>query len=271
MFCAFCGEIFEALSQFCPFCGNELPNAANRPEQDVEPVFLSIETLCEELITRYFRQGFVYEKILFFLSNYHGIHMSLRTLKAKLKSLGLQRRSNAVGMDVLRDRIQQELDGPGNSAGYRSVWHTLKLEGIQVPRETVRLIVKELDPEGVRERRAKILRRRTYRSPGPNYVWHVDGYDKLKPYGFHVHGCIDGYRRKIIWLKLSRTNNDPAVTGQHFLDAIAKYGGCPLLLRTDNGTENVNMAAIQAYLRSSREDDFAGANAQWSSGACLLL
>ena len=61
--------------------------------------------------------------------------MSLRTLKAKLKSLGLQRRSNAVDMDVLRDSIQQELDGPGNSAGYRSVWHTLKLEGMQVSRD----------------------------------------------------------------------------------------------------------------------------------------
>jgi hypothetical protein len=56
--------------------------------------------------------------------------------------------------------------------------------------------------------------------------------------------CINGYSRKIVWLKVSRTNNDPAVTGQHFLDAIAKYGGCPTLLRTDNGTENVNMAAI---------------------------
>ena len=27
---------------------------------------------------------------------------------------------------------------------------------------------------------------------GPNYVWHTDGMDKLKPYGFAVHGCIDG-------------------------------------------------------------------------------
>ena len=79
-------------------------------------------------------------------------------------------------INLLRDRIRQELDGPANSAGYRSVWHTLKLEGIQVPRETVRVLVSELDPEGVRERRAKALRR-TYRSPGPNYVWHVDGYE----------------------------------------------------------------------------------------------
>ena len=23
-------------------------------------------------------------------------------------------------------------------------------------------------------------------------MWHIDGYDKLKPYGFPIHGCIDG-------------------------------------------------------------------------------
>ncbi len=26
---------------------------------------------------------------------------------------------------------------------------------------------------------------------GPNHIWHADGYDKLKPYGFPVHGCIE--------------------------------------------------------------------------------
>lgn len=26
----------------------------------------------------------------------------------------------------------------------------------------------------------------------PNFLWHIDGYDELKPYGFAIHGCIDG-------------------------------------------------------------------------------
>ena len=26
----------------------------------------------------------------------------------------------------------------------------------------------------------------------PNYVWHMDGYDKLSQYGFNIHGCADG-------------------------------------------------------------------------------
>lgn len=32
----------------------------------------------------------------------------------------------------------------------------------------------------------------TYINQGPNFVWHVDGYDKLSPYGLDIHGCIDG-------------------------------------------------------------------------------
>lgn len=24
-------------------------------------------------------------------------------------------------------------------------------------------------------------------------MWHCDGYDKLKPFGLPIHGCIDGY------------------------------------------------------------------------------
>ena len=195
------------------------------------------------------------------LAKYHGIEISLRTLNNKLRLLGLRRRNNDYDLNLIRQHIQHEIDGPGSSAGYRSIWHTLQMEGNQVPRETIRVLVNELDPDGVRERRAKTLRRRTYHTPGPNYAWHVDGYDKLKPYGFPVHGCIDGYSRKVLWLKVCRTNNDPAVTGQHYPDAVKKYDGCPILLRTDNGTENVIMAAMQAYFRSDGDDELAGVNA----------
>ena len=31
-----------------------------------------------------------------------------------------------------------------------------------------------------------------YPIQGSNYMWYCDGYNKLKPYGFPIHGCIDG-------------------------------------------------------------------------------
>ena len=75
------------------------------------------------------------------------------------------------------------------------------------------------------------------------------GYDKLKPYGFPVHGAIDGYSRKILWLELSRSNNKPQMPAKYYLDGVKRNMGCPILLRTDCGTENGVMAAMQCYLR----------------------
>lgn len=54
--------------------------------------------------------------------------------------------------------------------GYRSIWHTLQLEWVQVPRDVVERVVRELDPEGCEERKAKRLKRRKFVSPGPNYA-----------------------------------------------------------------------------------------------------
>ena len=52
--------------------------------------------------------------------------------------------------------------------------------------------LKLLDPEGVEARRSHRLVRRVYRNKGPNFLVHVDGYDKIKRYGFAIHGAIDG-------------------------------------------------------------------------------
>ena len=87
------------------------------------------------------------------------------------------------------------------------------------------------------------------------------GYDKLKPFGFPVHAAIDGYRRRVLWLEVVRSNNSPDVPTRLFLDAVKEVGGCPLLVRTDCGTENRKMAGIQCYFRSERVDELAGENA----------
>ena len=86
----------------------------------------------------------------------------------------------------------------------------------------------------------------------------MDGYDKLKPYGFPIHGCIDGFSRRLIWLKVSRRNNDPAVVAGFFLETVQSAGGCPTILRTDNGTEYTVMASVQSYLRSDSQDEHVG-------------
>ena len=82
--------------------------------------------------------------------------------------------------------------GPGYQGGYRSMslWYTLGLKNILVPRHVAVELIREMDSEGCEQRRAQSLKRKSYFSSGPNYTWHVEGYDKLKPYGFPIHGCI---------------------------------------------------------------------------------
>jgi len=89
-------------------------------------------------------------------------------------------------------------------------------------------------------------------------LWHVDGYDKLKPFGFAIHGPIDGYSRKILWLEVAHTNNDPCVVGNYFVECVEQIGGAPIAVRGDCGTENVFVAGVQRFLRRDCQEDFAG-------------
>ena len=72
--------------------------------------------------------------------------------------------------------------------GYRTVWHTLELEGLRVPRIVVQEIIRELDPEVTELRKSHCLKGRQYHNPGPNYAWHVDGYDKLRERSLIIGG-----------------------------------------------------------------------------------
>ena len=89
--------------------------------------------------------------------------------------------------------------------GYRAMWHTLRLDyGIQAPRRKVEGILQQVEPEGTALRKVYALRRRSYTNPGPNFAWQVDDYDKLKPYGFPIHGAVDGFSHRVMWLKICR-------------------------------------------------------------------
>ena len=89
------------------------------------------------------------------------------------------------------------------------MWDRLELEGIRIPRSVVAITLREIDPEGSTLRRPNDLKRREYANPGPNFAWHIDGYDKLKPWGFPINGGIDGFSHRMLWLKVTRSNNSP--------------------------------------------------------------
>ena len=144
------------------------------------------------------------------------------------------------------------ITGPSSSRGYRGIWYTLEMVGLRVPRVIVQDLVREMHPEGSELRKKHRLKRRTYHNPGPNYAWHIDGYDNLKHWGFPIHGGIDGFRRKILWLEVSRSNNSPSnIAHYYIIRTVVEQGGCPVELITDLGTENGVAASLQAYFRDN--------------------
>ena len=101
----------------------------------------------------------------------------------------------------------------------------------------------------------KRLHPRKYISKGPTYIWHIDGHDKLKPFDVSLHGCIDGFSRKLIWLKVGLSNKNPDAIAHYYLDAISELGGVPHIIKADDGTEHALIEPIHIYLRSINEEE----------------
>ena len=130
--------------------------------------------------------------------------------------------------------------------------------GLVVSRETVRLTLKTLDPSGVERPSQHKLKQGSYSPKGPNFIWHLDGYDKLKPFGLCIHGAIDGYSRRILWLEVGISNNDPPIVARSFQDCVKQVGVVPRCVRGDRGTENVNICALQHFFIREGTDSMAG-------------
>lgn len=165
----------------------------------------------EALVQKYFWYGFQQREILAFLKNLHNRRISSRTLKRILSKLRLYRRKNYSKIEDVAKFLENELMKSGQLHGYRWMHLRCLQNNLIVTQSVVRELLTYLDPQGVEIRKRRRLRRRQYHNKGPNYLWHVDSYDKLKPYGICINGCIDGFSRHIIWLRTGSTSSDPKV------------------------------------------------------------
>lgn len=214
----------------------------------------------DELIKDYYEKNCTHAEIQCLLKKNHDISVSVINIKRILKGLNLIRRN--IKESQLKDvctAVIQELESSGYNLGYRALWQKLKKKyGFTVKRDTVYQILRHADPEGIQERYGNKLRRRQYLSPGPNFLWHMDGYDKLKQFGFAIHGCVDGFSRMVLWLEVASTNNDPEVTAFYYLSTLKQLKFMPTILRSDKGSENVLIGSLQVCLRKKHVDKLAG-------------
>lgn len=216
-----------------------------------------MENRRDKLTKMYFNLGFNHSEILYYLAQKHGIIVSLRHLKRILKGMSLYRRKYTTSIVDVALYILERLRESGQLHGYRWMHSTCVANGFVVSKDTVRHLLSILDPGGVDRRRRRKLQRRLYRGVGPNFTWHLDSYDKLKPYGICINGCIDGFSRKIIWLQAHHTSSNPAVIAGYFIKEVINNVGCPRRVRADRGTENCMVRNIQTFLRRNHQDGLA--------------
>lgn len=217
----------------------------------------------DDLIEQYFLSGISYEDIRTQLLFRHDVSIGMSALKKRINKRGLFRKKYFSPLEDVINFIAQELEKSGKQNGYKWVHMKCLQKGFTVTQDMVRQILNELDEEGVALRTRRKFKRRTYSSNGPSYTYHMDGYDKLKPFGLCISGCIDGFSRHIMWLRVGHTNNDPKVIAGYYVDTLQKFGGCPLTMRSDLGTENTLVKQMQielreAYCESSRPPFLTG-------------
>ncbi|XP_062585755.1 uncharacterized protein LOC134247396 [Saccostrea cucullata] len=211
----------------------------------------------EELVTRYFQQGYTNTEILQLIRTVHKVKISKSHLKRILRNLGLKRRPGDVDLFHIVNAILDITENSGQCLGYRAIWKRLITDyGFVVQRAKIMELMRIIDPDGVERRKHRRLLRRQYAAPGPNFIWHIDGYDKLKPFGFAVHGAIDGFSRRILWLEVGPSNNNPKIISRYFLDTVQQLGCCPNVCRCDLGTENKELEEIQVLLHSLQDQDY---------------
>jgi hypothetical protein len=93
------------------------------------------------------------------------------------------------------------------------------------------------------------MRRGEMKVAGPNQVFSVDGYDKLKDFGFEIYAFIDGYSRYVPQVYIGIDNRTAVSVLKQYLVLIRRTMKIPQLLRGDKGVETPLMAWAHVLLR----------------------
>lgn len=83
------------------------------------------------------------------------------------------------------------------SSGRRYAEGHIRNLGLRVQEQRVHDSLKRVDGLGNILRKHDAVKRRQYRVPRSNHLWHLDGHHKLILWGFVIHGVIDGYDRMV--------------------------------------------------------------------------
>ena len=167
-------------------------------EKPGQPCFEIPAEMLEELRTL----GFSWTKIAELLG------VSRWTVARRVDQYGL---GDVRGFDHLSEEELDEIRSTyianhGTAIGQNYVGGHLRSLGLRIQRRRVRESIARADPQNTALRWGVVISRRTYHLPWPNSLWHLDGHHSMIRWKIVIHGCIDGFSRRVIFLRCNSNN-----------------------------------------------------------------
>ncbi|KAJ3924381.1 MAG: hypothetical protein NXY57DRAFT_359343 [Lentinula lateritia] len=141
---------------------------------------------------------------------------------------------------------------PNGKRGPRTIKECLSMEhGVHLTREFIEDTMREEDPEGFRlcDPTSEKIPRTVLVCIGPHQEWSGDGHDKLAAIGFPIWGVRDVWSGKWLGLWVVPNNRLKDTIGYLYLKLVHEYGGVPIQMTTDCGSELVTVYGFANALR----------------------
>ena len=165
------------------------------------------------------------------------------TVMRKVQFYGLQglSRFSSITDEQIDDIICAYTSNHGYTTGKSYMCGHFRALGYYVPRRRIRAGINRVDPQNTALRWGVLVSRRVYAVPWPNSLWHLDGHHSLIRQGLVIHGCIDRYSRRIIYLACG--SNNLAETVLYLFEKV------PSRIRVDYGVENTAVCDAMVAVR----------------------
>lgn len=173
--------------------------------------------------------------------------ISRTTLWRRFRDLDLQRYTHLTNSEL--DSIMSNLARRFPLNGTIMMWGHLRSLNIFVTRARVQDSLIRVSGNLVETRRRTTVHRRVYSVPAPNCLWHIDGLHCLIRWKIVIHGGVDGFSRRIVFLRASDNNTSNTVLG--LFTIAARECGWPSRVRSDKGGENVGVARAMLCIRGT--------------------
>ncbi|KAG2085347.1 hypothetical protein BD769DRAFT_1718725 [Suillus cothurnatus] len=185
--------------------------------------------------------------------------IGITKLKEIRSDMGLKRaRQQGHSVETIRDAMV-DLRRIYPNAGSREMISLLFHEReMAVPRRIMKLYFATYEPDLVRQRKARRLRRKRFWAAGVNDLFAVDQHDKWLRFGLALHTGIEPFSGRIMWMRVWHSNRNPQLILSYYLDTLTELGHMPLVTQSDLGTENFGIANAHTLLRQWHDPALQG-------------